>query len=174
MPIKKPSALNVDVDMVPLIDIISLLLMFLVIVGDMAKSATAVKMKLPRLDQAVKDSPTEGRMVVQLEKCKDGRYRANIEGHAFELVPGGGNKTLLDYFQQIINARIVKGLKPGEHGEIDIPVKLRIPADASMKHVENVVMSLATARLVNVSYASAPKNEPPEEASSGEGGASRR
>jgi hypothetical protein len=102
-----------------------------------------------------------------LEKGKDGRYRANVEGHAFELVSGGGNKTLLDYFNQLITARIVRGLKPGEHGEIDIPVKLRIPAEASMRHVEQLVMSLATAKLVNVLYASAPKNEPPEAAPEG-------
>ena len=43
---------QIEVDMVPYIDIVSLLLMFLLIVGDMTKGATAVKMKLPKVDMA--------------------------------------------------------------------------------------------------------------------------
>jgi biopolymer transport protein ExbD len=159
MPIKKPESLHVEVDMVPLIDIISLLLMFLVMVGDMTRSTTAVKMQLPRMDQAVNDNTrTEGRIVVQLETCKDGHVRANIEGHGFELVERGGNKTLNDYLNRLVANRVNHGAKVGEHGEIDFPVKLRIPADAKMRDAELVVMSLAQAKLVNVLYASAPLN----------------
>jgi len=80
MGIKKTEIMTVEVDMVPLIDIISLLLMFLVMVGDMAKSTTSVKMKLPRADQAKsdKDVDSQNRLVVQLEKDSAGKYWANI------------------------------------------------------------------------------------------------
>jgi len=50
-----PEETKVEVDMVPMIDIITLLLMFLVIVGDMAASANTIQMKLPRASEALTD-----------------------------------------------------------------------------------------------------------------------
>ena len=96
MGIKKTEVMTVEVDMVPLIDIISLLLMFLVMVGDMAKSTTSVKMKLPRADQAKsdKDVDSQNRLVVQLEKDSAGKYWANIEKNRYTLEAQGANKTL--------------------------------------------------------------------------------
>ena len=40
---RRPRLEQLEVDMVPFIDIVTLLLMFLIIVGDMAKSAAGVK-----------------------------------------------------------------------------------------------------------------------------------
>jgi biopolymer transport protein ExbD len=154
MPMPRPQCIAVEVDMVPLIDIISLLLMFLVMVGDMTRATTAVQMKLPRADQAIHMKEAEGRLVVQLDQKKDGRYFANIEGHAFELVRGGGNKSLTDYLERLIAARSTREeFKPGDNGEVPFPVRLRIPELAPMREVERVVMALATAKLVNVQYA---------------------
>jgi len=154
MGMKKPEMQKVEVDMVPLIDIISLLLMFLVMVGDMARSATAVKMKLPRATEAKndKDLPTEGRIVVQLQ-AKDGRYKAVVENNEFDLVAGGGNKTLVDYLLRQIDQRALKGMEVGPAGEVPFPIKLRVPTEAPMREVERVIMTLAQAKLVNVQYA---------------------
>jgi biopolymer transport protein ExbD len=156
----KQGMIPVEVDMVPLIDVISLLLMFLVITGDMAKSATNVKMTLPRADMAIPDSQsskgkTEGRIVVQMEKQRDtGKYMAKVESNRFELVEGGSSKTLIDFLEaQITRRAAVKAFTRGPAGEVPFPVKLRIPADAPMNEVERVVMTMAKAKLVNVQYA---------------------
>ena len=89
---------KVEVDMVPLIDIISLLLMFLIIVGDTAANADNVEMQLPRADQALKDQTlqSDGRLVIQMAPS-EGRYLAIINNRAYELLPGGNQLTLLDY-----------------------------------------------------------------------------
>ena len=163
MSLRKASIPHVEVDMVPLIDIISLLLMFLVMVGDMSRSATAVKMKLPRADMARDDGPRhEGRIVVQLTHDERGRYFAEVEKNRFELVANGGNKTLLDYLQnQIARRRALNELPVGQDNAVLFPVKLRLPADAPMREVERVVMTLARAGLVNVEYAAQKKDSGP-------------
>ena len=158
MGMKKHEENKVEVDMVPLIDIVSLLLMFLVMVGDMTRSSTAVKMQLPRASEAKadKDLITEGRIVVQL-RAKDGRYKAVVEGNEFDLVQGGGNKTLISFLDDQINRRAATGkLERGPAGEVNFPVKLRVPTEAPMREVERVVMTLAQAKLVNVQYAVEP------------------
>ena len=146
----KAQIIPVEVDMVPLIDIISLLLMFLVIVGDMAKNANNVQMKLPRADMSVHDSGGEGRIVVQMKQHPDGRYMARVDNYDFELLAGGHNQSLLDFLEKLINRR---GAKPDKDGGVPFPVKLRIPADAPMGEVERVMMAMARVKLVNVQYA---------------------
>jgi len=157
MAIKKREPDTVEVDMVPLIDIISLLLMFLVMVGDMAKSTTSVKMRLPRADQAKsdKDVDSHNRMVVQLEKTSDGKYWATIEKNRYTLEAQGANKTLIDYLNQQINSRKAHGeiKEDPDTGGINFPVKLRIPSDAPMREAERLIQSMAQAKLVNVQYA---------------------
>jgi biopolymer transport protein ExbD len=155
----RPKLEAIEVDMVPFIDIVTLLLMFLIIVGDMAKSASGVKMKLPRADQAKFEKElnvdTSGRLVVQLRKDPaDGRYWAVVETCKYQLVPRGDNPDLIKYFQFQIDSRISQGrCKRGPDGSVNFPVKLRVPADASMLEVERVMMTLAKAGLVNVHYA---------------------
>jgi biopolymer transport protein ExbD len=157
MGMKKPEMIPVEVDMVPLIDIISLLLMFLVMVGDMTRSSTAVKMKLPRASEAKSDKElggSEGRIVVQLKQEKDGRYKAVVENNAFDLVAQGSNQTLIRYLEeQIARRKSKESITLGPAGEVPFPVKLRIPEEAPMREVERVIMTLAHAKLVNVQYA---------------------
>jgi biopolymer transport protein ExbD len=158
-----PQDNNVEVDMVPLIDIISLLLMFLIIVGDTAATANSIAMKLPRADQAKTDKELkeqnvrmEGRIIVQMQN-KDGKYHAVVNNKAYDLVPGGGNKGLLLYLEEQVQYQIGKGLAVKQpSGEVNIPVKLRIPDDAPMREVERVVMTMARCGLVNVQYAAEP------------------
>ena len=146
--------------MIPLIDIIVLVLMFLIIVGDTAANANNIQMKLPRADQAMTDLQLkeknirlDGRIVVQL-KGKEGKYTAIVNNKAYDLVGGGGaNKTLLDYMDDQIQYAIGKGLATKDpSGAVSIPVKLRVPEEAPMKDVERVVMSMAKVGLVNVQY----------------------
>ena len=147
---------TIEVDMVPLIDIISLLLMFLVMVGDMAKSTSSVQMRLPRADQAKNDKEvdTHNRIVVQLKKTKEGTYKAIVENREYELVQGGNNSSLIKYLNEQIQQRTAGGaIALGPNGEVPFPVKLRIPADAPMREAERVIMTLAQAKLVNVHYA---------------------
>jgi len=141
---------SVEVDMVPLIDIVSLLLMFLVMVGDMTRSASAVKMSLPRADQAQKDLAvnTENRIVVQLRK-EGGVWSAVINNMIYELVERGRNQSLTQYLED----RVRLGGPLQADGSSPVPVKLRIPKDAPMREVECVVMNLAAAKLTNVCYA---------------------
>jgi biopolymer transport protein ExbD len=144
--------------MVPLIDIISLLLMFLVMVGDMSKSATSVKMALPRADKALLDPAvdTKQRLVIQLEKDKQGKYWANIENHRYTLEAQGCQKTLVDSLNQFITHRRAEGdirAEPDAQGGVALPVKLRIPKDAPMKEVERLIQTMAQARLTHIQYA---------------------
>ena len=160
---KAPSESKVEVDMIPLIDIIVLVLMFLIIVGDTAANANNIQMKLPRADQALTDVQLkeknirlDGRIVVQL-KGKEGKYTAVVNNKAYDLVGGGANKTLLDYMDDQIQYAIGKGLATKDpSGAVSIPVKLRVPEEAPMKDVERVVMSMAKVGLVNVQYAAEP------------------
>ena len=158
-----PEETKVEVDMVPMIDIIVLLLMFLVIVGDMAASASTIQMKLPRADQALSDKELkekgfrlEGRIVVQLQN-QSGVYRAIINQKSYDLVGGGSNKGLLTYLDDQVNYCVNKGLaKKDSTGAVDMPVKLRIPEETPMREVERVIMSLARVGMVNVHYAAEP------------------
>jgi biopolymer transport protein ExbD len=158
MSMRKPEVVSVEVDMVPLIDIISLLLMFLVVVGDMAKSTRSVNMKLPRADMAKTDPTvdTKHRLVVQLEKDENGKYWANIERCRYELVAQGAQKTLIDSLNQFIMRQKANGddrVNEDLQGGIHFPVKLRIPKDAPMREAERLIQSMAQAKLVNIQYA---------------------
>jgi biopolymer transport protein ExbD len=166
MPARPLEEHKTEVDMVPYIDIVSLLLLFLVITGDMTKSATGVKMKLPRADQAATEKKlgisTEGRIVVQMKpkdvKNVDAGYFAVVENNQYDLV--AGNQSLVNYLKEQVDRRVAKGLsKLGESGEVSFPVKLRIPTEAPMYQVERVVMICAKAGLVNVHYAADNKDK---------------
>lgn len=158
-----PEETKTEVDMVPMIDIVTLLLMFLVIVGDMAATAGAIQMKLPRADQAMTDKVLkekgfrlEGRLIVQMQS-QGGVYRAVVNNKSYDLVKGGSNKGLLDYLSETVEYAVGKGnAKRSAEGAVDMPVKLRIPEDAPMREVERVVMSLARVGLVNIQYTAEP------------------
>lgn len=168
---RKPKMQDVEVDMVPLIDIISLLLMFLIIVGDTAASASSIQMPLPRnMDQALTDKEMaekkiniQGRIVVQLvaqrdESTKETKYQACINNQYYDLMQGGGSKSLIEYLnKQIEQYGAFK--RDAATGAVDAPVKLRIPEDAPMKDVEDCVMTLARVGLVNVQYAAKNKKD---------------
>lgn len=163
MPIAPPEENKCEVDMVPMIDIVTLLLMFLVIVGDMAASASNIPMKLPRASEAMSDKELkekkfrlEGRIIVQLQN-QNGVYRAIINSKAYDLVGGGSNKKLLEYLDDHVNYCLSKGLATKDSlGATDIPVKLRIPEEAPMRDVERVIMSMARVGLVHVQYTAEP------------------
>ncbi|MGD0088540.1 MAG: biopolymer transporter ExbD [Planctomycetota bacterium] len=168
MSMSPPEETKVEVDMVPMIDIITLLLMFLVVVGDMAASANTIQMKLPRADQALTDKEMkekgfrlEGRIVVQLQPVDkthpEGHYSAIINNKPYALEVQGSGKQLIEYLDDQVNYNVNKGLaKKDSTGAVDMPVKLRIPEDAPMREVERVIMSLAKVGMVNVHYASEP------------------
>src|SRR6185295_2454190 len=101
---KKPDVSPVEVDMVPLIDIISLLLMFLIIVGDSAASNTSIKMKLPVADQAREDSwpETKNRIVIQLAKREDEKYYAVINNRSYNPEEEAG-KSLKDHLAFMVD-----------------------------------------------------------------------
>jgi len=161
-----PGSPHVDVDMVPLIDIVTLLLMFLIFVGDMAKSAAAIQMKLPHADQAVfekgHDINTEGRVVVQLAKGDErrrgagrdpNRYYAVVNNVWYELLPKGESANLLKFLKEYVAERELKGAVRDEKGGVKMPVKLRIPLDTPMLEVQRLVMLCARANFVNIHYA---------------------
>lgn len=162
---------RVEVDMVPYIDIVSLLLLFLVITGDMAKSATGVKMLLPKADQAKSERTigisTEGRIVVQM-KPKDpnnmqGAYQAVVETTPFDLTAGAGNASLNNYLKELVERRLkIDSKTVNEKGEVKFPVKLRIPKDAPMYQVQRVALICAKAGLVDVHYAANNKEDSKE------------
>jgi len=163
MGMKKVAENQIEVDMVPLIDIITLLLMFLVIVGDLAAQANAIKMNLPRASEAKNDKELkelgvrlEGRIVVQM-KPDGGKYVAVVNNQSYELVERGSNKTLLEYLDKQVQYQVSKNLaKKAADGAVDIPVKLRIPVEAPMQDVETIIMTLARVGLVNVQYTAEP------------------
>ena len=158
---------KVEVDMVPLIDIISLLLMFLIIVGDTAANADSIEMQLPRSDQAKTEKELvekehhnfDGRIVIQMKKDNN-RYLAVVNNKGYELVPGGQNKQLLEFLSASVDFAIGKHYATKDtDGAVSSPVKLRIPADAPMKDVQRVIMTCAQVGLVHVQYAADPPNK---------------
>jgi biopolymer transport protein ExbD len=154
---KKPDMEKVEVDMVPLIDIISLLLMFLIIVGDSAASASSIAMKLPRASEAKTEKEwkvtTEGRIVIQMKKNEAGKYQAVINNKNYET--GAETTTSLkDYLDKTLDWAIKKNMaKRNADTTVDWPVKLRIPEDCPMQEVEKVVSTMASLGLVHVHYA---------------------
>ena len=163
MSMKKVEMNAVEVDMIPLIDIISLLLMFLIIVGDTAATANSIQMKLPRASEAMTDKTLkeknvrlEGRIIIQVTN-RDGPYRAVVNNKSYDLVEKGGNKLLLEYLEEQVQYAISRGLAQKDStGAVNIPVKLRVPETAPMADVERVVMTAARVGLVNVQYAAEP------------------
>ena len=151
-----PGETKVEVDMVPMIDIITLLLMFLVMVGDMAASASNIQMKLPRADAAIADPYTPGRITIQMQN-QNGVYYAVIGNQCYDLVIGGLHKPMIDHLDTTANYGIAKGWwKRDSLGRLDMPVKLRIPEDAPMRDVERLVMTVARVGIVNIHYAAQP------------------
>lgn len=163
MAMKKLEETVVEVDMIPLIDIISLLLMFLIIVGDAAATANSIQMKLPRASEAMSDRELkeknvrlEGRIIIQVTN-KDGVYRAVVNNKSYDLVQHGSNKLLIEYLDEQIQYAIGRGMAQKDAaGAVNIPVKLRIPESAPMAEVERVVMTAARVGLVNVQYTAEP------------------
>ena len=154
--LRLPKSPVVEVDMVPYIDIVTLLLMFLVIVGDMTRSANAVQMKLPKASQAEREIgvSTAGRIVIQMELTPTGMYHAKVENHPYSLGPD-----LSAYLRAQIERRVAsQGMVLGAKGEVPFPVKLRIPASAPMCDVERLIGVCAKEGLVHIHYAA----EPPE------------
>jgi biopolymer transport protein ExbD len=150
-------------DMVPLIDIVTLLLLFLIVVGDMAAKVSTVRMRLPSADQAKseKDWPvkTENRVVIQMWKDDTQRYWAVVESHKYTLGHRGESGSLTEYLTKQVNYRLGRGecRKDEKTGEVtNFPVKLRLPAEAPMEQVERVLFALARAGLVDVHFAAEP------------------
>src|SRR5882757_5185916 len=115
MAMKKVEMNQVEVDMIPLIDIISLLLMFLIIVGDTAATANSIQMRLPRASEAMSDKELkeknirlEGRIIVQVTN-KDGVYRAVVNNKSYDLVAQGSNKLLIEYLDEQVQYQIGRG-----------------------------------------------------------------
>ena len=152
-----PQTTTVEVDLIPYVDVVTLLLMFMLIIGDMASSTANVKMKLPRADQALNERiglDTSGRIVVQLKGKADGTYVAVVENHLYDLLPGGRNVSLTHFLKELVRQRTSGGESAvSSGGEAAFPVKLRIPASAPMYVVERVVTNCARAGLVNLHYA---------------------
>jgi biopolymer transport protein ExbD len=147
---KTPELRNVDVDMVPLIDIISLLLMFLIVVGGSAASTSNVQMKLPRASEAKSERAwpvsTVGRIVIQMKKNETGKYQAVIENAKYE-TGSDAAMSLKDYLDRRLDSTVANA---------DRPVKLRIPESCPMQEVEKVVSTIASIGLVHVHYAAEP------------------
>ena len=159
---KKPDVNPVEVDMVPLIDIISLLLMFLIIVGDSAANSTSIKMKLPVADQAkVEDQwpgmETKNLIVIQLAKKDNDRYYAVINNIQYNPEEGAG-KTLKDHLARTIDEAASKNqITKRADGTWSMPVKMRIPEDTPMLEVEKVLATVANLQLVDIQYAASKK-----------------
>jgi biopolymer transport protein ExbD len=140
--------------MVPMIDIISLLLMFLLVVGGAVVTDGNIQMKLPAASEGQRVEG--GRIVVQLDK-RDGVYYAVVRNKAYSLVANGQNRGLQEFLREQVVYWTDKGLaKATPDGAVDIPVKLRMPAGTPMREAERVVMTLAHVGLVHVQYAVAP------------------
>ena len=160
MALRKPQCPQIEVDMVPLIDIISLLLMFLIIVGG-GVVISNIDVKLPRADQGKAESSvrTEGRIVVSLKEEK-GVFLAMINNKSYELVSDHQvNQTLQKHLDKETKELFARGLcKQDSNGCYDIPVKLRIPELAPMRSVEAVLESLSRIGLRDIQYAVLPEN----------------
>ncbi|MEI6235835.1 MAG: biopolymer transporter ExbD [Planctomycetota bacterium] len=167
---KKPEINNVEVDMVPLIDIISLLLMFLIIVGDTTASSNIASLRLPTADQAKTEKEwglsTDGRIVIQIKpEFEDEKEQAAKNGKYFVIFNAAkhGNddegKSLKDHLAKFIddaaahgNGKIVKDSKTGTW---NIPVKLRIPGSCPMVEAEKVLYTVASLALSDIQYGAA-------------------
>lgn len=161
MNLKRPEVPAIQVDMVPLIDIVTLVLMFLVIVGGAVTSAEGVKVNLPRADQAKELRVSlEGRITISLEKS-GGVYNAVIGGNSYSIgTRGSANVSSLSaYLLKSADYMHTRGMcKVLNDGTYSIPVKLRIGEDVPMKTVEDVLDSLVQARLRDIHYAAKPNN----------------
>jgi len=140
---------KVEVDMVPLIDIISLLLMFLIIVGDTSANSTSVRMKLPSASEAKQDwGESKNRIVLQM-KLEDGRYFAVFNNRSYDM--GGALKERLA--QTISDAAGRNEISKRDDGSWAMPVKLRIPEECPMNDVEKLLATVAGEKLTDVQYA---------------------
>ncbi|HEY3320582.1 MAG TPA: biopolymer transporter ExbD [Planctomycetota bacterium] len=96
---RTPKENRIEVDMVPMIDIISLLLMFLIVVGEVGTNDP--QMRLPRADQALQ-IVCEGRLAINLEKV-GGICYANIFNKRYALGPTGTvNESLAEHLTKHI------------------------------------------------------------------------
>jgi len=165
----KPDINQVEVDMVPLIDIISLLLMFLIIVGDSAASSNIASLRLPAASEAKseKDWPglkTEGRIVIQIKPeyeheddqlSKQGKYFVIFNSAKHDPSADAG-KSLKDHLTRFIEDALSHNPPLAVRmpdGTLDTPVKLRIPAMCPMTEAEKVLSTIASLQLVNIQYA---------------------
>ena len=163
---KKPDINHVEVDMVPLIDIISLLLMFLIIVGDTTASSNIASLRLPTADQAKTEKEwgldTKNRIVIQIKPefddekeqlAKNGKYFVvfNAAKHSND----DEGKSLKDHLAKFIADAEAHGIahKKADDGTWDIPVKLRIPAMCPMVEAEKVLYTVASVQLSDIQYA---------------------
>ena len=171
---KRPDINNVEVDMVPLIDIISLLLMFLIIVGDTTASSNIASLRLPTADQAKTEKewgdincPTKGRIVVQIkpeydteedQKAKNGKY--SVVFNAAKHGNDDEGKSLKDHLSRYIDDQLAHGnATKRADGTLDIPVKIRIPAMCPMQEVEKVLFTIASVQLTDIQYAAAERKK---------------
>ncbi len=168
---RKPDINNVEVDMVPLIDIISLLLMFLIIVGDTTASSNIASLRLPQASEAKTEKewglPTDGRIVIQIkpefdneddQKAKNGKYFVvfNAARHAND----DEGKSLHDHLAKYIEDAVShERAHKRPDGTLDIPVKLRIPSMCPMVEAEKVLFTIAGLQLVDIQYAASGKDE---------------
>ncbi len=164
---KKPEINNVEVDMVPLIDIISLLLMFLIIVGDTTASSNIASLKLPTASEAKSEKewglPTSGRIVIQIKPQydtekeqleKNGTY--SIVFNAAKHANDDEGKSLKDHLAKYIDEESSHNrAKKKADGTWDIPVKLRIPAMCPMVEAEKVLYTIANLGLNDIQYGAA-------------------
>lgn len=155
----KTHAELLDADMVPFIDIVTLLLLFLIVVGDMATKVNTVTMRLPSADQAVLNVTNDKRIVVQVHQDEHGKYWAVVENRKYEIAPRGAGSSLLRYLDDQVQKRVADGSATKDlQGEVDFPVKLRIPVHAPMEEVERVLLILARAGLVKIHFAAEPEH----------------
>jgi len=154
----KPGDNKVDVDMVPLIDVVVLNLLFIIIVGDITQSTTAVQMRLPPADQAQRDGLiTKGRVVVQLQAQANGQYSAVVDGKSYALSASGKNAEMINDLRELAKTRAAwDPTQLTANSQPKYPVKLRIPKDCPMNWVQLVSTQLAAAGLEEVHYAADP------------------
>ena len=166
---RKPEINNVEVDMVPLIDIISLLLMFLIIVGDTTASSNIASLRLPAASEATTENIwcNEGRIVIQIkpefdseaeQKSKNGKYSFVFNGARH----GNDNegKSLREHLARYVEDAVShERAHKRPDGTLNIPVKLRIPSMCPMVEAEKVLFTIASLQLVDIQYAASGKEE---------------
>ena len=162
---RKPESHHVEVDMVPLIDIISLLLMFLIIVGDTTANSNIASLQLPTASEARKEwaKDSQNRIVLQLKPEFDdakeqaerhGKYSVifNAARHAID----ADGQSLKNHLASFISEQEAHGSAARKKdGSWNIPVKLRIPALCPMLEAEKVLSVVAGQQLTNIQYAAA-------------------